>query len=267
MVCMHVSPWSLMVKIVAVVGGKHSGKTTVIQHLARELKGRGYRVGSVKEMPNIRWVDAPEKETWKHGEAGAEIVAGTAINETVLFIKRKLILREVAAFFTTLDYLLLEGFENEKAVAKIIAAKNAAEARTFYDGLAIAVSGIIAESREEMEKASTLGVPILNCRWEIEKLADLVEQKALPLFPNFVDCKECGYDSCRELAKAIIAGATSLKECPLFRREDVVLEVDGKSVPLKFFPSLFIKRALIGMVSSLKGVGQAKEIKVVVREA
>ncbi|MEM2338113.1 MAG: molybdopterin-guanine dinucleotide biosynthesis protein B [Candidatus Bathyarchaeia archaeon] len=256
-----------MTKIVAVVGGKHSGKTTIIQHIARELKSRGYNVGSVKEMPNVRWIDAPEKETWKHGEAGVEIVVGAATNETVLFIKRKLALNEIAAFFKGFDYILLEGFENERAVAKIIAAKDASEVRTFCDGLAIAVSGIIVESKEEVEKASTFNVPILNCKVEVNKLADLVEQKALPLFPNLAHCKECGYDTCHELAKAIIAGVADLRGCPLYGRTNVVLEVNGQVVPLKFFPSLFIERTLIGMVSSLNGVNHVTEIKLIVRKA
>ncbi|MEM1586182.1 MAG: molybdopterin-guanine dinucleotide biosynthesis protein B [Candidatus Bathyarchaeia archaeon] len=256
-----------MVKIVAVVGGKHSGKTTIIQSLVHELKRRGYRVGSVKEMPNVQWIDIPEKETWKHGEAGAEIVAGAAINETALFIKKKLSLRELADLFYGFDYLLLEGFENEKTIARIVAAKNAAEARAFYNDLTIAISGIIAESKEEVEKTLTLGVPVLNCRVEADRLTDLIEQRAFPLLPSLKHCRECGYGSCHELAKAIVSGNISLKECPLFRRGDVHLEVNGKVIPLKSFPSLFIKKTLIGMVSSLEGVGQIKEIKIAVKVA
>jgi len=254
-----------MVRVVAIVGGKRSGKTTIIQHLARELKGRGYSVGSAKELPNISWVDTPEKETWEHGEAGAEIVAGAAINGTVLFIKRKLSLDELVTFFMGLDYLILEGFRNEGVMANVVAAKDAAEAREFCDELTIAISGIIAEFGEEVEKASTLGIPIFNCRMEADRLADIVEQKTLPLFPNLKRCGECGYGSCRELAKAIISGKTNLKECPLLRGRDVILEVDGRVVPLKSFPSLFIKRTLTGMVSSLGGVGKPREIKIVVK--
>ncbi|MEM2440718.1 MAG: molybdopterin-guanine dinucleotide biosynthesis protein B [Candidatus Bathyarchaeia archaeon] len=256
-----------MVRIVAVVGGKHSGKTTIIQNLVRELKGRGYRVGSAKEMPNVKWVDVPGKETWKHSEAGAEMVAGTAMNETVLFVKRKLTISELAAFFAGFDYLLLEGFEGEKTMAKIIAAKDAEEAQEFHDGLAIAVSGIIAESEGEAKKASTLGVPVLDCEQEIGRLADLVVQKALPPFPGFARCGECGYKFCHELAKAIIAGTANLRGCPLYDREDVVLEVNGKTVPLKSFPSMFIKKVLLGMVSSLNGVGHIEEIKLVVKRS
>lgn len=254
-----------MVRVVAIVGGKGSGKTTIIQHLASELKGRGYSVGSAKEMPNVNWVDTSERETWKHGEAGAEIVAGAAINETVLFIKRRLSLDELVAFFTGLDYLLLEGFRNEGVMVNIVAARDAAEARKFCDELTIAISGIIAEFEEEVEEASMLGIPVLNCKMEAERLADIVERKALPPFPNLKRCGECGYGSCRELAKAIISGKTNLGGCPLLRGGDVVLEVDGRVVPLKSFPSLFIKRTLTGMVSSLSGVGKAREIKIVVK--
>jgi len=254
-----------MVKIVAIVGGKYSGKTTIIQHLIRELKSRGYRVGSLKEMPNLKWINTPGEETWKHGEAGAEIVVGAAINETAIFIKRKISLREMAALLTDLDYLLLEGFGNGEIVAKIVAAKNVDEAQGFYDDLTIAISGIVADSKEEREKILKLGVPVLSCREEAKRLADLVVQKAFPLPPNLKHCGECGYNSCYELARAIVAGTTSLRECPLLRREDVVLEVDGKIVPLKSFPALFIKRTLLGMISSLNGVNQMKEVKVMIK--
>jgi len=50
-------------KLVAVVGRKHSGKTTVIEHLIAELKRRGYRVGAIKEMVRISTLDTPAKET------------------------------------------------------------------------------------------------------------------------------------------------------------------------------------------------------------
>ncbi|MEM2341265.1 MAG: molybdopterin-guanine dinucleotide biosynthesis protein B [Candidatus Bathyarchaeia archaeon] len=253
-----------MVKIVAIVGGKRSGKTTIIQHLTHELKNRGYRVGSVREMLNVNWIDTPERETWKYGEAGAEIVTGAAMNETAIFVKRKLSLKELVTLLIDLDYLLLEGFEDEKTIARIVTANNAAEAQEFYNDLTIAISGIITEHREEMEKASKLGVPIFNCRAEIEKLADLVEHKSFPFLPN-LNCGECGYGSCHELAKAIVAGFTNLRECPLFRREDIILEVNGKIIPLKSFPALIIKRALIGMVSSLNGVDQIREIKIMVK--
>ena len=44
-----------MPKLVGVVGGKHSGKTTVIQCLISELRRRGCRVGSVKSGSIINY--------------------------------------------------------------------------------------------------------------------------------------------------------------------------------------------------------------------
>jgi len=255
-----------MPKLVGVVGGKHSGKTTVIQCLISELRRRGCRVGSVKEMARAYWIDVPGKDTWEHGRAGAEIVIAAPLNETVCFIKRSLSLNETLPLFRGLDYVVLEGFENEKTFPKIIAAKNAEEATAFSDGLAITISGIIAESDEEMRKASVLKIPIVNCETEAEKLADIVEQRAFPSLPGLSHCGECGYGSCYEFAKAIVAGRKTSKNCPLLMGDDVVIEVNGSRIPLKWFPRVVIKNIVIGVVSSLNGMKEIGEVKIVVRK-
>jgi molybdopterin-guanine dinucleotide biosynthesis protein MobB len=73
-------------KLVAVVGGKHSGKTTVIERLIAELKRRGYHVGAIKEMVRIPTLDTPQTETDRYTEAGAETIVAIPRNETVVFI-------------------------------------------------------------------------------------------------------------------------------------------------------------------------------------
>ena len=79
-----------LLKLVAVVGGKHSGKTTVVEHLIAELKSRGYRVAAVKEMVRIPTLDTPATETDRYSKAGAEIIVAVPRNETVVFIKKRL---------------------------------------------------------------------------------------------------------------------------------------------------------------------------------
>jgi molybdopterin-guanine dinucleotide biosynthesis protein B len=165
-------------KLVAVVGGKHSGKTTVIEHLIAELKRRGYRVGAIKEMVRIPTLDTPATETDRYSNAGAEIIVAVPRDETVVFIKKRLSVREILPYFKGLDYAVLEGFESEKALPKIVAAKTAEEARNYFDNSAIAISGIITESETETEKASSMKIPLFK-RSEIEDLADLVEKKAV----------------------------------------------------------------------------------------
>ncbi len=170
-----------MPKLIAVVGGKHSGKTTVIQNLIRQLKSRGYRVGAVKEMVRIPTLDTPATETDRYTEAGAEIVVAVPRHETVIFLRKRLSLKEILPYLQGLDYALLEGFESEKTLPKIIAARTAKEAASFSDGSVIAISGIIMKSKEETVQASELQIPLLSSISQAEKLADIVEDKVTEL--------------------------------------------------------------------------------------
>ncbi|MCW4030579.1 MAG: molybdopterin-guanine dinucleotide biosynthesis protein B [Candidatus Bathyarchaeota archaeon] len=167
-----------MVKVVAVVGGKHSGKTTVIEHLIAELKRRGFSVGAVKEMVRIPTLDTPATETDRYAQAGAEIIVAVPRVETVVFIKKRLTLAEVVPYLQGLDYAVLEGFESEQGVPKIVAAKTVEEARAYQDGSTIAISGIITDSPDQITKASELSVILLNSIRQTAMLADVVEQKA-----------------------------------------------------------------------------------------
>ncbi len=168
-----------MPKIVAVVGGKHSGKTTVIECLIAELKRHGYRVGAVKEMVRIPTLDTPATETDRYTKAGAEVIVALPRDETVVFIKKRLKIGEIFPLMPPLDLMVLEGFEAEMEIPKIVAAKTAQEAGSYFDGSVIAISGIIAQSEAETAKAKTLRVPILNSLTQSQELAELAEQKAV----------------------------------------------------------------------------------------
>jgi molybdopterin-guanine dinucleotide biosynthesis protein B len=259
-----------MPQYIAVVGGKHSGKTTLTQQLISTLKNRGFRVATIKDMPNAQTIDTPTTthDTWKHTQAGADIVVACPKNETVLFINKKLSLNEIAPYLEGMDFVVLEGFEKQKAMPKIIAARTAEEAASFMDGLAIAISGIIANSEEETRKASGLKIQVYNGTTHPEALADLVEQNAFTLLPNLAGCASChptgpcGYINCYEYAKAIVAEKTTKRCCPLDQKEELIVEVNGVRVPLKDFPAQFIEGALIGMFGSLHGCEDIQTLKV-----
>ncbi len=251
-----------MPKFVAVVGGKHSGKTTIIQQLIIELKNRGHKIGTIKHMPRIQTLDspAPAHDTWKHSQAGAEIIVAVPQNETVVFVKKKQKLNDVTDFLHGMDYVLLEGFRNEKIFPKIIAAKTVQEVIEYSDGLAIAVSGLIAESEEEIKNASGLKVPIVKSISDAQKLADIVEQKSFSILPDLIHCGECGFESCYELAKAMVAEDPRAKNCPLLSGKSVVLEVNGIRVPIKDFPREIITNIATSMVQSLNGVDEVRSL-------
>lgn len=165
-----------MPKLVAVVGAKHSGKTTVIEHLIAELTGRGYHVGAIKEMVRIPTLDTPQTETDRYTKAGAEKIVAVPRQETVIFIKKRLDLHQIIPYVEGLDFVLVEGFEHEPDIPKIVTAKTFEELKDYVDKSSIAISGRIAESQTEKVKAQSLGVLIYNGLTDDQELANLIER-------------------------------------------------------------------------------------------
>ena len=164
------------------MGGKHSGKTTIIEQLIFELRSRGYRVGTIKEMIRISTLDTPGKETDRYAKAGAEIIVALPRNETVVFIKKRLNLKTVIPFLKNIDFVLLEGFEEDEIkLPKIVAAKTCNEVKYYLDGWAIAISGLIVESEEEAHKLWNLKIPLLSSKSQSKEMAELTIQKALEM--------------------------------------------------------------------------------------
>ena len=73
-----------MPPIVSIVGKSEAGKTTLIQKLIQELKSRGYRVATIKHVPQDLVFDERGKDSWRHVEAGSEITAISSPDKLVL---------------------------------------------------------------------------------------------------------------------------------------------------------------------------------------
>lgn len=129
-------------------------------------------------MVRIESLDTPAKETDRYSQAGAEAVVAVPRKETVVFLRQRLSVAEILPYLAGLDFVILEGFESEKQIPKIIAAKTAEDACSEQTDTAIAVSGIIADSNEETAKPLNLNIPVLSSFRDIEKLADLVHRHA-----------------------------------------------------------------------------------------
>jgi len=123
--------------IVAVVGGKKTGKTTTVEALVKGLVKHGYKVATVKHISQKNFtMDTEGKDTWRHAKAGANITASVAAHEIAIIRKtdtsRFKINDIIKTFENEVDMIILEGFkklvEQDENIPKIVAVKSAREA-------------------------------------------------------------------------------------------------------------------------------------------
>ena len=166
--------------VVAVVGGKKTGKTTITESLTRELTQRGYRVAAVKHISEPDFtIDKEGKDTWRFAKAGAKTIVGISSGEIATIEKantEKFSLKDILKKCIDSDVVILEGFRKliakNSEVLKIAVLKTAQDAteaeKSFAPLLAFAglSSLVVAES----------SVPYVNVLKNAESLADLVEK-------------------------------------------------------------------------------------------
>ena len=107
-----------MSPLISIVGKSKSGKTFLIQKLIAELKSRGYRVATVKHVPQDISFDEPEKDSWHHIQAGSDATVISSPNRLVLIkpVGAEPALDEVARLLGgDYDIILTEGFKNGDA--------------------------------------------------------------------------------------------------------------------------------------------------------
>ncbi|WP_297470543.1 molybdopterin-guanine dinucleotide biosynthesis protein B [Thermococcus sp.] len=242
-------------RTMAFVGFKKSGKTTTVEAVARVLKERGYRVVIAKSMHSN--FDREGSDTWRFSQVADAVLVRAHDTDAVLF-KAK----DINALFSMVsaDFLLLEGFKSVQHVPKVICARNEEDVGELNDGLAVAVSGIIASiGVEEIE-----GLPVIDATKEPEKLANLVEKRAFML-PN-IDCGLCGF-SCAEMARMIVKGEKTLKDCVvLSSKPKVTVKIDGQVLPMKDWVQELVEKTIKGMLSAMKGYREGRRIEIVIRD-
>ncbi|MGI6684066.1 MAG: molybdopterin-guanine dinucleotide biosynthesis protein B [Bacillota bacterium] len=103
------------IPVLSFVGKSNSGKTTLLEKVIRELKKRGLRIAVIKHHTHEFEIDHPGKDTWRHGQAGADIVAISSPSK-VAFIERReteLTLDEVISRISHVDIIITEGYKKE----------------------------------------------------------------------------------------------------------------------------------------------------------
>ena len=99
-----------MRKAVAFTGPSNSGKTTLIEKIAKRLIST-YKIAIIKNDPsNKAQFDKEGKDSYKFYQTGAEVVV-TSPSRTTYFSHRQKSLDEIIEMINDFDYLLVEGLK------------------------------------------------------------------------------------------------------------------------------------------------------------
>ncbi len=101
--------------VLGVVGGPNSGKTTLIERLIPELTRLGLSVAAVKSVARFD-IDTPGKDSWRHGEAGAEAYAVASASKLAFVTRLRAetkLTDLVERYFAGYDLVVCEGYRQE----------------------------------------------------------------------------------------------------------------------------------------------------------
>jgi molybdopterin-guanine dinucleotide biosynthesis protein B len=107
-----------MPPVVSLIGKANSGKTTLLEKLIPALRLRGVRIGIIKHHVHAFAMDQPGKDTWRHKQAGASVVALSSPSGlgVIRDTERDLDLDElVALYFNEVDLVITEGYKRGPA--------------------------------------------------------------------------------------------------------------------------------------------------------
>jgi molybdopterin-guanine dinucleotide biosynthesis protein B len=216
--------------VIAVVGNRKSGKTAVIETLTEELTRKGYKVATVKHIPEQDFtIDTLGKDTWRHQKAGAHLTISVAPREMAIIRKNdttKYRLSDILQHCKNqADLIILEGFRHLIAqnlnIPKILTVKTRKEVEEATKHL----KPLIAIVSPHPAKLKIANIPQIDIAKNPEKLTKMVENKI----------------------KTAAKKRKTLKP-------SIKIEIDEKPVLLNRFVQKIMRTVILSMVSTLKNV-------------
>ncbi len=212
-------------KIFMVKGVHNSGKTTLVAGVIRELKCRGYSVGTIKDIhaKDFR-MDRPGTDTSLHADSGASLVVARGLEETDVLFQYKLQFSQILPLFTQ-DFLILEGDPGVDC-PNLVTGHDEIDLDQRCDAHTVCYGGIVGETLAEYKDK-----PVFRTKTQIKEITDLIEEKAMETKSKQED---------RELK----------------------LYFDGEEVPMVPFVESIIRATILGIVGELKGFEETTKIKI-----
>ena len=212
-------------KTVSIVGKKTTGKTSLTVKVIEELTRRGYNVASVKHSHHSIEMDKENTDTWKHKQAGANLVVG--VGSTTFFnARQEMDLNRILFLikhFSEYDYVIIEGYKSYN-YPKIITSPDVRDEYTIkeVDSFTIDDDGV-------------------------KELADLIEEKGHDIVDTLF-ANNCGFNNGEAIAAEIRKGNLSVGDLD---ETLSYLSIDGHVVGLNHFVSDYLKQSVMGVINTL----------------
>ena len=272
-------------KVINVQGTSKTGKTTTVKEIIKELRRRGYSVGSVKEIHFEEFTMETEgSNTHTHKQAGANPVTARGLSETDIMFNYPVDIEKILDLYTQ-DYVVIEGMCDANC-PNIAIGRTAEQVDEQIDDLTIAVSGVFAGEMEAavlagdsneleagaqdsaetlQEKLTYKDYPVINGMTQIGKLVNLIEEKTPDRMPNYPEncCHACGY-GCRGLAVRVINGTASIAEC-ILKGENVQVLINGEELPMVPFVKSMVRSVSTAVIKELDGYTEGCEITIKIK--
>jgi molybdopterin-guanine dinucleotide biosynthesis protein B len=166
--------------MVAIIGGKNHGKTTLTVRLAAELRRRGHRVMTIKHGSHTFNIDPATTDTYRHYHEGeAERVAMVSPDKFALIERwsEELSPEEIAErYMSDADIVICEGFKRS-ALPKIEIFRSVVSPKPLYDAATPQAKhylAIVTDAEGIVDDVPL--IPLSRPDW-LMSVADLVERQ------------------------------------------------------------------------------------------
>ncbi len=257
----------LKIPVIDVIGFQDSGKTSIIEKIVSRISDQGYRTCVFKHIhdPNFN-IDTPGKDSWRVTEAGADKVVLVSEKERAVierFELRRERLEDLLALGDGFDLIILEGFKSIKPdqmdIYYLLAARSEEDISRLSEGREniLFINSPIA-LKERLDSKIQKG----NLLTDQEAAEEFIDNTIVPLIrigriwkalPG-LDCGECGYKSCRDMAKQLATDEKREIRCPVDSSPSkLIVQINGLKISMKRFVQEIIHGSVMAMVSTLKG--------------